>query len=247
MRAARWSLEDREPEAAMAWLKGLPQGAARRTLALRMRLKALAPGRPDRARRWRRRACWPSTGPFRRWPRRASCADWRSTCSTAPRRGAAAARLGLAGAGRAPDARVAIHAAQRLAALRGDAAPGARLAAAGVGAAGRAGRRAAGEAGGRAGGRAGQRWTAPGWRASKRRRRRNPRDATLQYLAGMACMKRQLWGKAQQLLTPGGAGPAVTRNCIAMPGARWRCWPRNAVTTKRRRWRGNARPATRER
>ncbi len=29
----------------------------------------------------------------------------------------------------------------------------------------------------------------------------NPRDATLQYLAGMACMKRQLWGKAQQLLT----------------------------------------------
>jgi HemY protein len=30
--------------------------------------------------------------------------------------------------------------------------------------------------------------------------RANPRDATLQYLAGMACMKRQLWGKAQQLL-----------------------------------------------
>jgi len=30
---------------------------------------------------------------------------------------------------------------------------------------------------------------------------RNPRDARLQFLAGMACMKRQLWGKAQQLLT----------------------------------------------
>ena len=29
----------------------------------------------------------------------------------------------------------------------------------------------------------------------------NPRDARLQYLAGMACVKRQLWGKAQQLLT----------------------------------------------
>ena len=28
----------------------------------------------------------------------------------------------------------------------------------------------------------------------------NPRDARLQYLAGMACLKRQLWGKAQQLL-----------------------------------------------
>ena len=29
----------------------------------------------------------------------------------------------------------------------------------------------------------------------------NPRDMRLQYLAGMACLKRQLWGKAQQLLT----------------------------------------------
>jgi HemY protein len=27
-----------------------------------------------------------------------------------------------------------------------------------------------------------------------------PQDASLQYLAGMACMKRQLWGKAQSLL-----------------------------------------------
>jgi HemY protein len=34
----------------------------------------------------------------------------------------------------------------------------------------------------------------------------NPRDATLQYLAGMACMKRQLWGKAQQLLTQSALG-----------------------------------------
>ena len=28
-----------------------------------------------------------------------------------------------------------------------------------------------------------------------------PRDANLQYLAGMACLKLQLWGKARQLLT----------------------------------------------
>lgn len=28
-----------------------------------------------------------------------------------------------------------------------------------------------------------------------------PRDAKLQYIAGMACLKRQLWGKAQQLLS----------------------------------------------
>jgi HemY protein len=36
--------------------------------------------------------------------------------------------------------------------------------------------------------------------------RNNPRDPNLQYLAGMACMKRQLWGKAQQLLMQAGLG-----------------------------------------
>jgi HemY protein len=34
----------------------------------------------------------------------------------------------------------------------------------------------------------------------------NPRDATLQYLAGAACMKRQLWGKAQQLMSQAAMG-----------------------------------------
>ncbi len=33
-----------------------------------------------------------------------------------------------------------------------------------------------------------------------------PRDANLQYLAGMACLKRQLWGKAQQLLSQAALG-----------------------------------------
>jgi HemY protein len=36
--------------------------------------------------------------------------------------------------------------------------------------------------------------------------RANPRDATLQYLAGMACVKRQLWGKAQQLMSQAAQG-----------------------------------------
>ena len=30
--------------------------------------------------------------------------------------------------------------------------------------------------------------------------RENPRDAVLQYLAGVVCMRLKLWGKAQQLL-----------------------------------------------
>ena len=41
-----------------------------------------AAGASSRLKRWRPRACWPSTGPFRPPPPRASCADWRSTCST---------------------------------------------------------------------------------------------------------------------------------------------------------------------
>jgi HemY protein len=52
----------------------------------------------------------------------------------------------------------------------------------------------------RAGGRAWTRSTALAG-AHRGGAARNPRDANLQYLAGMACMKRQLWGKAQQLLT----------------------------------------------
>jgi HemY protein len=39
LRAARWSFDDRDPNAAMEWLNQLPQGAARRTAALRLRFK----------------------------------------------------------------------------------------------------------------------------------------------------------------------------------------------------------------
>ena len=40
LRAARWALDDRDPAMALQWLQELPQGAARRTLALRLKLKA---------------------------------------------------------------------------------------------------------------------------------------------------------------------------------------------------------------
>jgi HemY protein len=40
LRAARWALEGRDAQAALRWLDELPQGAARRTIALRLRLKA---------------------------------------------------------------------------------------------------------------------------------------------------------------------------------------------------------------
>jgi HemY protein len=40
LRAARWAMEDRDAGAALQWLDQLPMGAARRTLALRLRFKA---------------------------------------------------------------------------------------------------------------------------------------------------------------------------------------------------------------
>ena len=48
-RAARWALEDHDASAALDWLGQLPQGAARRTLALRMKLRAARYGRADPA------------------------------------------------------------------------------------------------------------------------------------------------------------------------------------------------------
>ena len=40
LRAARWALEDRDAQGALQWLDELPQGASRRTIALRLRLRA---------------------------------------------------------------------------------------------------------------------------------------------------------------------------------------------------------------
>jgi len=40
LRGARWALDDRDAPGAMQWLDQLPQGAARRTVALRMRFRA---------------------------------------------------------------------------------------------------------------------------------------------------------------------------------------------------------------
>ena len=55
----------------------------------------------------------------------------------------------------------------------------------------------------------------------------NPREASLQYLAGMACVQRQLWGKAQQLLTR--AAPRLED-----PQLRTRAWQRLALMAEHR-------------
>jgi HemY protein len=205
LRAARWALEDREPEAAMELLQGLPVGAGRRTLALRTRLRASRQaGRPlealETARLLAKHHAFSEVGA--RSIVRGLAIDLLNGAYDV-------AQLQRAWNTLEPSERlmpeVAIHAAQRLASLRGDA----RLA---------------------------RDWLLPVWERQSElgdalrvklvcaleegldsldggwlarieaAQKANPRDATLQYLAGMACMKRQLWGKAQQLLTQAALG-----------------------------------------
>lgn len=205
MRAARWSLDDRDPKAAMAWLKGLPQGAARRTLALRIKLKAARQARQtaealETARLLAKHRAF-SSGAAQSIVRGLAVDLINGAHDTA--------QLQRAWQSLEPAERLmpelAIHVAQRMAALGGDA----FLARA---------------------------WLLPVWEQQgqltdslkvklvraleegldsldgawlariEAAQLGNPRDATLQYLAGMACMKRQLWGKAQQLLTHAAMG-----------------------------------------
>ena len=207
LRSARWALEDRDPAAALARLQELPQGVQRRTLALRLHLKA--------ARQENRTLEALQTARL--------LAKHRAFSESAARsivRGLAlellsgahdAAQLVRAWDDLEPGERqmpeVAIHAAQRMVALQGDLAVARgwllpvweRMAShpEGLGAGLRVKLVLALEAGLAS--------VDADWLARiEAAQRSNPRDATLQYLAGMACMKRQLWGKAQQLLSQAG-------------------------------------------
>lgn len=205
LRAARWALDDRDPEAAMKLLQELPVGAGRRTLALRTRLRASRQaGRPlealETARLLAKHHAFSPVAA--RSIVRGLAIDLLNGAYDVAQLQRAWGSLETAEQ-RMPE--VAIHGAQRLAALRGDA----NLA---------------------------REWLLPVWEAQaglndslrvklvcaleegldsldagwlariEAAQKANPRDATLQYLAGMACMKRQLWGKAQQLLTQAALG-----------------------------------------
>lgn len=204
MRAARWALDDRDASAALERLAALPQGAARRTLSLRIKLKATRLARQtqealDTAR---------LLGKHRAFSPAAAQSIVRGLSIELINSAHDTAQLQQIWMSQEPAERnmpeLAIHAAQRLAALGGDATqvrawllpvwqrmvdlPDAlaehhalklvRTLESGLDA------------------------LDPPWLARiESAQQANPRDARLQYLAGMACLKRQLWGKAQQLLT----------------------------------------------
>ncbi len=206
--AARWSLEDREARAAIAWLDELPQGTARRTIALKLRFKA--------ARRAGRTLLALETARLltkhRAFSAVAGASIMRALALELLDTSHDGAQLQAAWAAldkqerEMPD--VAIHAAQRLTRIAGDVTtarqwlvpvwehmmrqPGALVDA--------------------------QRLRLihalehsfstgdvaldSAWLGRiETAQMANPRDASLQYLAGAACKHLKLWGKAQQLLT----------------------------------------------
>lgn len=204
MRSARWALDDRDSEGALERLAALPQGAARRTLALRIRLKASrlaghTQGALETARLLaKHRAFSPA----------AAGSIVRGLAAEQIHAARDPAQLQATWMAFEPAERampeLAIEAAQQLAALDGeDTQVRAWLLP------------------------VWERWAErhealPDAQAHKLVRtleaslssidstwlarieaaqQANPRDARLGYLAGVACRERQLWGKAQQLLT----------------------------------------------
>lgn len=207
LRAARWAFEDRDAPAALQWLDELPQGAARRTLALRLRLKVFRLARHTLAALETARLL----------------AKHRAFSETAAQGLVRALALELIGGAHDPaqllrvwdqlDAaerlmpEVAIQAAERMLMLHGDPAlarqwllpvwdrmvqqaepmaQGSRTKLIRV--LERSFAQAAGVP------------DAAWLTRIETAQMNNPRDASLQYLAGITCMHLQLWGKAQQLL-----------------------------------------------
>lgn len=204
LQAARWLVDDLDAEGALARLEELPSGAGRRTAALRLRLKAARLQRQplqalETARLLAKHRAFSPTAA--RSIVRELCVEWLQSAHDP-------AQLQRAWESLDPSERqlpdVAMQAARRLVAVGGDAhqarewllpiwermlaEPGAltdhqRVQLVRAIESGRDSVDA--------------QWLS----RIETAQRNNPRDPNLQYLAGMACMKRQLWGKAQQLLT----------------------------------------------
>ncbi|MBC7608729.1 MAG: heme biosynthesis protein HemY [Polaromonas sp.] len=208
-RAARWALDDRDAGATLDWLAQLPQGASRRTLALRMKLRATRQLRQplqalDTAR---------LLAKHRAFSVAAAQSILRGLALELLNDAHDPAQLQQAWFSLDESERdmpeLVVHAASRLMALHGDVElarswllkiwdrvmqPGSsisdslRIKLIAVLESGLASLDAA--------------WLARIESAQLSR----PRDSNLQYLAGMACLNRQLWGKARQLLSQAALG-----------------------------------------
>ena len=209
-RAARWALEDHDAPAALDWLGQLPQGASRRTLALRMKLRAARYGGQTLPALETARLL----AKHRAFSPAAAQSIVRGLALELLSDAHDAAQLQQAWGALDDSERampeLCVHAASRLMSLHGDAALAREWLLP-----------------------AWDQMVAPRselgdklriklisvlevgmdsldaeWLARiEAAQRSRPRDANLQYLAGMACLSRQLWGKARQLLEQ--AAPAL--------------------------------------
>jgi len=209
-RAARWALDDRDAGAALDWLAQLPQGASRRTLALRMKLRASRQARQTSQALETARLL----AKHRAFSQAAAQSIVRGLALELLNDAHDPAQLQQAWFSLDESERampeLVVHAASRLMALHGDPemartwllqvwdtmmqprseiGENLRIKLITVLEAGLDSLDAT--------------WLARIETAQLSR----PRDANLQYLAGMACLNRQLWGKARQLLTQ--AAPAL--------------------------------------
>lgn len=209
-RAARWALEDHDASAALDWLGQLPQGASRRTLALRMKLRAARYGQQTQQALETARLL----AKHRAFSPAAAQSIVRGLALELLNDAQDPAQLQQAWASLDDSERampeLCVHAASRLMSLHGDAAlarswllpvweqmieprselgDNLRIKLITVLEAGMDSLDAD--------------WLARIEAAQISR----PRDVNLLYLAGMACLSRQLWGKARQLLAQ--AAPAL--------------------------------------
>jgi HemY protein len=207
LNAARWSLVDREPTNAMLWLAKLPLGSVRRTVALRLKLKAARLSQDHRSALETARLL-AKHGAFAAEPARSLVRGLlQSVLSDCHDQGQLVKVWQGLDASEQTMPEVAVHAAQRLLAVQGEPSlalvwvqPVWRdwvqstqpwsvvLSAALVEVIEQALQRQAPSA----------QWLT--W--VEQARLSMPRHRELQYLAGMVCMQHALWGKAQQMLAP---------------------------------------------
>ncbi len=214
LRSARWMLDEHDPATSLQRLATLPQGAQRRTLALRLKLRALQQARQQTEALETARLLAKHGG----FSAQAAQSMVRSLAISALSEAHDADQLtrawsALTEAERS-QAQVATHAAQRLVNLSAGSPEATEL---------RERARAwlspiwqrypqlgeseqirvvrALEASFSSDGASEAAVVNPAWLAKiETAQRQLPHDTRLQYLAGMACLHRQLWGKAQQLL-----------------------------------------------
>ena len=223
LNAARWSLIDREPTNAMLWLAKLPLGSVRRTVALRLRLKAARLSQDHRVALETARLL-AKHGAFAAEPARSLVRGLlQSVLSDCHDQGQLVKVWQGLDVSEQTMPEVAVHAAQRLLVVQGE--PGLALAwiqpvwrdwvqspqpwpvslsAAVVDVIEQSLQRQAPSA----------QWLT--W--VEQARLAMPRHRELQYLAGMVCMQHALWGKAQQMLSPVAgqlASPALQRKAFA--------------------------------